>query len=69
MEDFIIIYRNENDGSDCFVYAPNIVGNEKELLGVEKRLIEQGIVIAKVEVPYIQCIDTNYKGDSNEKIN
>ena len=63
MEYFIIIYRNENDGSDCFVYAPNIVGNEKELLGIEKRLIEKGIVIAKVEVPYIQCIDTNYKGE------
>lgn len=63
MEDLIIIYRNENDGSDCFVYAPNIVGNEKELLGIEKRLIEKGIVIAKVEVPYIQCIDTNYEGE------
>ena len=48
MEDFIIIYRNEDNGSDCLVYAPNIVGNEKELLGIEKRLIEKGIVITKV---------------------
>lgn len=61
MEDLIIIYRNENDRSDCLVYAPNTEGNVKELLGVEKRLIEQGIVIAKVEVPYIKCIDTNYE--------
>lgn len=63
MEDFIIIYRNEDNGSDCLVYAPNIVGNDKEILSIEKRLISQGIVIAKVEVPYIQCIDTNYKGE------
>lgn len=61
MVDFIIIYRNENDRSDCLVYAPNTEGNVKELLSVEKRLIEQGIVVTNVKVPYIECIDTNYE--------
>lgn len=57
------IYRRE-ESSECLIYAPTTeFGGYKELLRVEKELIELGFVITKSEIPYIQCIDTNYEGE------
>ena len=56
------IYRSE--GSNCIVHAPTTeFGGYKELLRVEKELIELGFAITKSEIPYIKCIDTNYEGE------